>query len=131
MTGTLDVPNCWSGGFDLKPDFFAAVPSSSGTLGTSEATSANALQLRIQNGGDYESFSDGLAILVDDVGEVAARVDGGTAASEPAEHEPRGLARDGGRAGVDRRRQPRVSTRRFTWKSRAGRRTSRFTRWMR
>ena len=79
VTGTLDVPNCWSGGFDLKPTFFAAVPSSSGTLGTSEATSADALQLRIQNGGDFESFSDGLAILVDDAGEVRGDplVDGG------------------------------------------------------
>lgn len=76
VTGTLDVPNCWSGGFDLKPTFFAAVPSASGTLGTStlgtsEATiGSDALQLRIQNGGDFETFSDGLAILVDDAGEV-------------------------------------------------------------
>ena len=71
VTGTLDVANCWSGGFDLKPSFFAAVPTVSGTLGTSETTSgSDALQLRIQNGGDFESFSDGLAILVDDAGEV-------------------------------------------------------------
>jgi hypothetical protein len=71
VTGTLDVANCWSGGFDLKPNFFAAVPTVLGTLGTSETTSgSNALQLRIQNGGDFESFSDGLAILVDDAGEV-------------------------------------------------------------
>jgi hypothetical protein len=57
--GTLDVPDCWSGDFDLRPDFFAAVPSSS-----------TALQIRIQNGGDFESFSDGIAFLVDDVGKV-------------------------------------------------------------
>ena len=25
-SGTLDVPDCWSGPFDLHPDFFAAVP---------------------------------------------------------------------------------------------------------
>jgi hypothetical protein len=71
VSGLLDVPDCWSGEFDLKPTFFAAVPSASATLGTSEATSgSDALQLRIQNGGDFESFSDGLAILVDDAGEV-------------------------------------------------------------
>jgi len=57
--GTLDVPDCWSGDFDLRPDFFAAVPSAS-----------TALQIRIQNGGDFESFSDGIAFLVDDVGKV-------------------------------------------------------------
>jgi hypothetical protein len=55
VTGSLDVPDCWSGPFDLKPDFFAAVPYRDG------------LVLRIQKGGDYESFSDGLSILVDDV----------------------------------------------------------------
>jgi hypothetical protein len=59
VSGVLDVPLCWSGDFDLKPDFFAAVPSSSG-----------ALQIRIQNGGDFETFSDGVAIQVDDVGKV-------------------------------------------------------------
>jgi hypothetical protein len=59
VSGTLDVPQCWSGPFDLKPDFFAAVPSS-----------LDALQLRIQHGGDYQTFSDGLAILIDDAGRV-------------------------------------------------------------
>ena len=58
-SGILDVPLCWSGNFDLKPDFFAAVPSTSG-----------ALQIRVQNGGDFETFSDGLAIQVDDVGKI-------------------------------------------------------------
>src|SRR5579884_2371433 len=67
VTGVLDVPLCWSGCFDLKPDFFAAVPSTS-----------DALQLRIQSGGDYETFSDGLAILIDDAGEIRGdpRADG-------------------------------------------------------
>jgi hypothetical protein len=59
VAGTLDVPDCWSGAFDLHPDFFAAMP-----------TNSAALQIRIQNGIDYETFSDGLIILVDDVGEV-------------------------------------------------------------
>src|SRR5262249_38307763 len=31
---------------------------------------ADSLQLRIQNGGDFESFSDGVAILIDDAGAI-------------------------------------------------------------
>ncbi|MGA3120075.1 MAG: hypothetical protein ABSF69_04820 [Polyangiaceae bacterium] len=59
-SGTLDVFDCWTGSFNLHPDFFAAVPSSPG----------DAMQIRIQNGGDYETFSDGIAFLVDDAGEI-------------------------------------------------------------
>ncbi len=59
VAGTLNVPDCWSGCFDMHPDFFAAVPSNGGTL-----------QIRVQNGSDNETFSDGLIILVDDVGKV-------------------------------------------------------------
>lgn len=59
-SGELDVPDCWSGHFDLHPNFFAAVPQQNGP----------ALQIRIQNGGDYESFSDGLTIMVQDLHEV-------------------------------------------------------------
>ena len=73
VSGTLDVSDCWSGPFNLQPNFFAAIPSATGGLesGANEAESpSDALQLRIQNGGDFESFSDGLAILIDDAGEV-------------------------------------------------------------
>jgi hypothetical protein len=66
-SGTLDVPDCWSGNFDLHPDFFAAVPAATPEY---PETSNDALQIRIQHGGDYETFSDGLIILVDDAGEV-------------------------------------------------------------
>ncbi|MDP9148837.1 MAG: hypothetical protein M3O36_02690 [Myxococcota bacterium] len=59
VAGTLNVPDCWSGCFDLHPDFFAAVPSNGGTM-----------QIRVQNGSDNETFSDGLTILVDDAGRV-------------------------------------------------------------
>ena len=52
-SGTLDVFDCWTGSFNLHPDFFAAVPSSPG----------DAMQIRIENGGDYETFSDGIAFL--------------------------------------------------------------------
>ena len=62
--GTLDVPDCWSGNFNLHPDFFAAVPP--GGVGAA----GDALILRIQRGGDYETFSDGLELLIDDAGEV-------------------------------------------------------------
>lgn len=55
ITGTLNVPNCWSGAFELSPDFFGAVPYRQG------------LQLRIQSGSDYESFSDGVSILINDI----------------------------------------------------------------
>jgi hypothetical protein len=58
-TGTLDVPLCFAGPFDLHPDFFAAVPSDN-----------DAMFIRIQHGGDAPTFSDGLLILIDDAGEV-------------------------------------------------------------
>jgi hypothetical protein len=54
ISGSLNVPDCWSGPYDLKPDFYAAVPY------------LHTLELRIQNGGDYETFSDGIEILIDD-----------------------------------------------------------------
>lgn len=55
ITGTLAVPNCWTGPFELSPDFFAGVPYREGLL------------LRIQSGSDFESFSDGLSILIQDI----------------------------------------------------------------
>jgi hypothetical protein len=73
VEGTLDVTDCWSGPFNLQPNFVAAIPSATGGIesGVNEAGSpSDALQLRIQNGGDFESFSDGVAILIDDAGEV-------------------------------------------------------------
>jgi len=38
-----------------KPDFFAAVPY------------RESLQLRIQHGGDFQTFSDGVSILIENV----------------------------------------------------------------
>jgi hypothetical protein len=66
-SGTLNVPDCWVGDFDLHPDFFAAVP---GATPEYPQTSNDALQIRIQHGGDLETFSDGIIILVDDAGQV-------------------------------------------------------------
>lgn len=54
VTGTLNVPNCWTGPFELEPDFLAAVPYLGG------------LQIRIQRGSDFQNFSDGASILLYD-----------------------------------------------------------------
>jgi hypothetical protein len=59
-SGTLNIPNCWAGDFDLRPTFFAAIP----------AAAAGSLLIRAQNGGDYESFSDGIAFDIDDIGAI-------------------------------------------------------------
>jgi hypothetical protein len=53
ITGTLSAPDCWSGSFDLAPDYFAAVPY------------RDSLVLRVQKGSDFQNFSDGISILVD------------------------------------------------------------------
>jgi hypothetical protein len=66
VTGTLDIPDCWSGDFNLHPNFFAAV-SNTNSIGV---TATPAVQIRIQNGSDLEGFSDGLLITVLDAGEV-------------------------------------------------------------
>ena len=55
VAGTLNIPNCWTGAFDLNADFLAGEPY------------RNTLQLRIQSGSDYESFSDGISILINDI----------------------------------------------------------------
>lgn len=62
VTGQLDVPNCWSGSFDLAPDFFAGVPYRSD------------LFIRIQRSGDTPPFADGVAIHVRDVLAVRQRL---------------------------------------------------------
>jgi len=59
-TGTLNIANCWAGDFNLEPNFFAAIP----------ASAAGSLLIRMQNGGDYESFSDGIAFDIDDIGTI-------------------------------------------------------------
>jgi hypothetical protein len=59
-TGSLNIANCWAGDFNLQPDFFAAIP----------ASSAGSLLIRIQNGSDFESFSDGIAFEIDDIGTI-------------------------------------------------------------
>ncbi len=58
VAGTLNLPNCWTGPFELSADFLAGVPF------------REALQLRIQSGSDFQSFSDGLSILLSDINRV-------------------------------------------------------------
>jgi hypothetical protein len=69
VTGTLNVPLCWSGSFNLDPTFFAAVPyNSAETDAAANAPGAvSSLEIRVQRGTDYESFSDGVLIVVDNV----------------------------------------------------------------
>lgn len=55
VAGVLSVPDCWTGPFDLSADFLAAVPF------------RETLQIRIQSGSDFQSFSDGLSILIQDI----------------------------------------------------------------
>jgi hypothetical protein len=50
----LTVPECWTGPFDLSPDFFASVPF------------RETQQIRVQRGSDIQEVSDGVAILVND-----------------------------------------------------------------
>jgi hypothetical protein len=65
VTGVLDVPDCWSGNFNLQPNFFVGVPYET------------SLEIRVQRGSDYETFSDGLAVLIDDVNAIRPGPDAG------------------------------------------------------
>lgn len=58
VKGELDVPNCWTGPFDLGPTFFAAAPF------------RRSLQLRIQRGSDFQTYADAIQILIDDIDKV-------------------------------------------------------------
>jgi len=61
VSGSLDATDCWRGAFNLNPDFFAGVPYRK-----------TSVLLRIQRSGDYETFSDGLTILIDDIQPIRA-----------------------------------------------------------
>jgi hypothetical protein len=72
VTGDLYVTDCWSGKFDLQPDFFAATPNTD-----------DSLTIRIQNGSNNINFSDGISILVTSVSTIRAAIDGDGGASQP------------------------------------------------
>ena len=59
----LYIRNCWNGGFDLRPDFFAANPFSNNTQ-----------VIRVQRGDNLQEVSDGLMILVNDTKAVRDRL---------------------------------------------------------
>ena len=50
--------DCWDGEFELRPDFFAAVPFD------------DTMTLRIQRGNDLQEFSDGMVLTVDGVSDI-------------------------------------------------------------
>ncbi len=54
----LIAKDCWTGSYDLQPDFFAAVPSQ------------DSVNIRAQRGTDIQEVSDGLAVLIEDLGKV-------------------------------------------------------------
>lgn len=56
----LFAPECWTGPYDMQPNFFAAVPY------------RETLQIRVQRGSDIQEVSDGLAVQVDDVSRIRA-----------------------------------------------------------
>ena len=58
----LRVEQCWDSAYDMRPDFFAG------------ATYRDSYQIRIQRGGDRAEVSDGVAILIDDVGYVRSNL---------------------------------------------------------
>ncbi|HEX7600918.1 MAG TPA: hypothetical protein VF316_04905, partial [Polyangiaceae bacterium] len=79
VTGTLNVVNCWSGKFDLQPDFFGATPF------------RHQLTFRIQRGSDFENFSDGVSILVSDGTAVRAKLGQPLSVDLPPEVSPPGV----------------------------------------
>ena len=58
----LTVAGCWNGQFELRPDFFAAVPY------------RRMLTIRVQHGGQLVEVSDGVIILVDDIDKVRKHI---------------------------------------------------------
>jgi hypothetical protein len=59
----LYVEDCWSGAFDLGPDFFGA-----------NSFRGDALLLRVQRGDNIEELSDGLTVVINDLPTQRARV---------------------------------------------------------
>jgi hypothetical protein len=60
----LYMEDCWNGGFDLGPDFFAANPSQG----------SKSVTIRVQHGDNIEEVSDGLVVVVTDLPNVRGQV---------------------------------------------------------
>ncbi len=54
ISGELDVEACWSGAFDLEPNFFGA------------ETFKDTMTLRLQRDSDFFAFADGVSVLIND-----------------------------------------------------------------
>jgi hypothetical protein len=54
IAGDLDAKDCWSGGFDLEPNFFGA------------ETYRDTMTLRLQRDSDFFTYADGVSVLLDD-----------------------------------------------------------------
>jgi hypothetical protein len=84
----LVAQDCWDGGFDLGPDFFAAVPF------------RDTLAIRVQRGSDLQEVSDGTSVLVNELS--AIRPTKCTLGSDCAS----GLCTENVCEGTDQRGQP-------------------------
>lgn len=85
----LYAKDCWCSTYDLRPDFFAAVPY------------RDTLQIRVQRGTDLQEVSDGLAVLVDDVEAIrGSLLDKKLSVGLPLGVEPPGAGPPNGDAGV-------------------------------
>lgn len=60
--GKLIATDCWNDGYDLGPDFFAAIPYRDTQV------------IRIQRGSDLEEVSDGLDVLIDQTSTIRASI---------------------------------------------------------
>jgi hypothetical protein len=60
----LYIEDCWTGAFDLGPDFFAANPS----------PGSNSVTFRVQRGDNIEEVSDGLVVVVNQLSTVRGQV---------------------------------------------------------
>lgn len=67
----LLAKDCWCSGYDLSPNFFAAVPY------------RETVQMRVQRGTDYQETSDGLSMLVNDVRRIRGETGGDSLLGKP------------------------------------------------
>jgi hypothetical protein len=68
--------DCWCSGYNMQPDFFAAVPY------------RDTLQIRLQHGADVQEISDGVSIVIDDVLAARSELNKPLPVKLPAELEP-------------------------------------------
>jgi len=72
LAGALNVPDCWTGQYNLQPNFFVGVP-----YDPAPGQFPPSFDIRVQRGSDYETFSDGVDILIDDVNAIRPGGDDG------------------------------------------------------